>query len=345
MACTSEYTVKPGDTLSRISASLFGSPFQSQALYDRNSAVIGPDANRLSVGQRLSYPCNGAWGGDVDWSVMPNPETVMAALEDERVQVLDIRKAKAVASGVLPNTISIPFANWRGPKDNPGEPLSGAAVAQLIGPAGLRLDQPIVIAHGRDRPMETGAAAVVYWHLKSVGAEQIAILRGGFKGWEAAGLPTVTQTAQATPYVTFLRFDDTWRADLQTVVEVGLRKRPGALLDARPHSMFDRLDNAGRSIASTLPGAYNLPAPSLLSLLKGEVDAADGVPEVREAFSALQMQGEDAPVITFCHVGELAALNWFYASELAGLPNIQLYPESLKGWRERGGPLFLGSLE
>jgi thiosulfate/3-mercaptopyruvate sulfurtransferase len=50
-------------------------------------------------------------------------------------------------------------------------------------------------------------------------------------------------------------------------------------------------------------------------------------------------------VVMFCQTGELSALSWFYASELAGMENISLYPESIAGWSHDGGKLFAGEEE
>ena len=36
---------------------------------------------------------------------------------------------------------------------------------------------------------------------------------------------------------------------------------------------------------------------------------------------------------------DLGALNWFYASEVAGIENVKLYPESVTGWLADGGVL------
>ena len=107
--------------------------------------------------------------------------------------------------------------------------------------------------------------------------------------------------------------------------------------------MFERFDSLGKAIASTIPGARNLPAPSLLSVLRGEVEIESGVRTVIDTFQQAQADGSTGPVITFCHVGELGALNWFYASELAGLPNIKFYPESINGWEHSGGSLAVAT--
>lgn len=343
LACTPDYVVAKGDTLSKIADRQLGSIFKFQQIHDLNRAVIGRNPNRIFAGQSLRIPCEGVATGLIDWSVMPNPETIAQLSGQAGLQILDIRSAKETAKGVIPGSVSIPYAEWRGPKENRGEPPSAERIAELLGTSGVRLDQPIVIVHSKEHPMKTGAAAVIYWILKSSGADQLAILRGGFAGWKAADLPIASDFVRPKPYDAMVHFNWEWRADELTVYGIATGQVEGALLDARPHGVYSKVDKLGQAIATTLPGAMNLPAPPILSALKGEIDIEDGVDTVLSAFRGIEADGAQGDVVTFCHVGELGALNWFYASELAGLQNIKLYPESTKGWLDAGGQLHAGT--
>lgn len=342
LACNPTYVVQRGDTLSKIAAQQLGSVFDYRKIYDANLATIGPNPNLVRLGMRLDIPCGDQVAGDINWSIMPNPKDILPLVLQKDVQVLDIRSADKVANGVVPGAIWIPFENWRGPEDNLGEPISPVVIADMIGGAGLHLDRPIVVVHHEDKPMQTGASALVYWLLKSSGADQIAIMRGGFSEWYDRGLPIADSMPSAKPYAATVAFSREWRADEVDVYNIASGQADGVLLDARPHSMFERFDDLGKALASTIPGSHSLPAPSIMSVLGGKVNVENGVREVISAFDAADASGTDGPVITFCHVGELGALNWFYASELAGLPNIQLYPESINGWTLSGGRLGLG---
>jgi LysM repeat protein len=50
------YTVAAGDNLSKISQSVYGTPNQWNKIYLANKKVIGPNPNKLFVGQRLTIP-------------------------------------------------------------------------------------------------------------------------------------------------------------------------------------------------------------------------------------------------------------------------------------------------
>jgi Rhodanese-related sulfurtransferase len=61
-----------------------------------------------------------------------------------------------------------------------------------------------------------------------------------------------------------------------------------------------------------------------------DAEAARALAE-REGFTR-----EDA-LVSFCNTGHWAATNWFALSELAGIENVRLYPESMVGWSNAGG--------
>ena len=50
------YTVRSGDTLSRIAQSQYRDATKWRAIYDANRAMIGLDPDRLEVGMRLRIP-------------------------------------------------------------------------------------------------------------------------------------------------------------------------------------------------------------------------------------------------------------------------------------------------
>ncbi len=341
-ACTSNYTVQPGDTLSELALENLGSIFAYQTIYDANLAIIGDDPNMIYVGTELTIPCTVTAENPIDWSVMPTPQTLASLKEIASIQILDIRSADDVAKGVIPGSISIPYAEWRGPKENPGAPPSAERLALIIGENGLRLDQPIIIIHAKPNMMDNGRAAVVYWQLKSIGAQTMAIMRGGYKGWVDQELPVAEAPIQQESYLTLVSFSNEWRADEVDVYGIATDQIAGHLLDARPHGMFSKLDATGNALASTLPGARSAPVQPLMSILANEIDVEQGVQEVVAHLKNHEADWIDASVISFCQTGELAALNWFYASELASLDNMKLYPESVVGWKSNGGNLVAG---
>ena len=50
------YTVVEGDTLSKIAEKIYGNSEKFQKLYDANKEAIGPDPDKIKVGQELTIP-------------------------------------------------------------------------------------------------------------------------------------------------------------------------------------------------------------------------------------------------------------------------------------------------
>lgn len=336
--CKQTHIVQRGDTLSKIAKQHLGSVFSYPAIHDLNRRTIGRNPNRLRVGTTLHLPCKGREAGGLNWSVLLGPDALYEVARQSDLQVLDIRKEKYLAEGTLKNAVWVPYENWRGPKENPGQPPSDEQLTQLIGNAGLLLDKPIVVMNQGGDSFQTGQAAFVYWLLKSSGATQLSLLRGGFSGWAKAGHPVVETATTPEPYAPIITFDRSWRAGQIEVYGLATNQVSGALLDARPHSFFQRLLKKGK-VPTTLPSAGHLPTADIKPLLSGDMSTAQGVEIVMDNLRSKGVKLGEEMVVSFCSDGALSALNWFYASELAGIENVRLYPESVKGWSLTGGLL------
>lgn len=340
-ACEPTHNIVRGDTLWEIAHDEMGSGWNYPQIFDVNRDIIS-DPNRIYVGDVLDIPCKTGALGEIDWSVMPTAEAFALIKNAVDVQIIDIRSAEAIKGGTIPGAVWLPYEAWRGGEDNPGAPRDVVHYENLIGSAGLKLDAPTLIVHEEDTPLSTGAGAYVYWVLKSLGGQELAILRGGFEAWDEFGGTIAAKPVTQAAYVANLTFSPEWRALDIDVLNVATDKKPGLLLDARPHSMYNRLDNLGQALATTIPGARNLPAPPLMSALAAEFDIEDGVSTVIDYYATKGAIGHEGDVITFCKSGQLSALNWFYASELASIENVRLYPESLIGWKQSFGVLGPG---
>lgn len=69
-----------------------------------------------------------------------------------------------------------------------------------------------------------------------------------------------------------------------------------------------------------------------------------GGPAIVDAAAARKLAAdngfrEDDALVAFCNTGHWASTNWFALSELAGIENVKLYPESLVGWSNAGLPM------
>lgn len=339
--CNVTYRIKTGDTLSSIAENALGSVFAFDSILQANQERIS-NPNLIYVGDELWLPCPPDAGAGISWTVMPGPDAVHALQQQTDMQIIDIREE---GKGLVSGSIRIPYHQFRGPEDNPGAPPSAERLAEILSNAGVRLDRPTLVVSEASTIYGTGRAAYVYWILKSVGVEELAILRGGFEAWAAADLPVAASPTPTQKTDLDITFDPRWRADELDVYGIATEQFAGTLLDARPHNVFRRFSQAGAAVPSTLPGASNIPALSVTEVLAGKISPVEGVEAVLAHLKAHSPQLGQERVVSFCTNGELGALNWFYASELARIENVQLYPESAIGWEAVGGNLAVGGDE
>ena len=252
--------------------------------------------------------------------------------------ILDIREqggadtAGSYGAGHIAGAVNAPYALFRGPAENPGQLPTEADLTRVLQSLGVTADRPTVIVHqGRDET-DFGAAARVYWTLKSSGVSNLAILNGGVAGWVAAGLPLNTAPVTPEPSRFEVQFSDRWlatEADVLAVVEGAAEAR---LIDARPEEFW-----AGRAFHGAAARPGTLPQSEFFTH-SNWFRSGPAIVDADAARALAQTAGfaQDETLISFCNTGHWAATNWFALSELAGIEDVRLYPESMVGWSNAG---------
>ena len=263
------------------------------------------------------------------WSKLVDPAGLAALVEEGDAVVLDIRSPKDYAAGHVETAVNVPYHAWRGPDENPGALIDDGKVTLLLSEAGIARDTPVVVTYRGEDASDFGAAARVYWTLKSAGVERIAILNGGLEAWRAAGMELSRGEWANIPSDETFAVSDAWKIDREGVAAVIAGGRDAILVDARPDAFFRGVKkHEAAAEAGTLSGAVNL--------LHERFFASKGrMVEDREAVLALARAAGWTPgaeVVSFCNTGHWAATNWFALSEIGGIEGVKLYPESLVGW-------------
>lgn len=288
--------------------------------------LAGALAGLLSIGTAVAAEA---------WQKLVTPAE-LATLDD--VKIVDIRSTEAYGEGHLPGAFNMPYGKWRGPADNPGEIIGDWQLTDMLQQAGITPDDRLVITHSGDTQSDFGAAARVYWTLKSANFPTLAILNGGVDAWVAAGEPLTTEVPQVERSDATFVITDKYMIDRQGVKEIIAGKRTAALVDARPSAFFQgekKHDAASR--AGTLKGAQSL---TFDSFFNGDSKAVGDAALARAEADGVESDGE---IVSFCNTGHWAAINWFTMSELAGKKDVKLYPESMVGWLKNGGEAVKGN--
>lgn len=254
--------------------------------------------------------------------------------------VLDIRagteKDRPVFEiGHIPGAVSAPYGAFRGPKESPGALVPEDKLTATLRALGVTRDRPTVIAHAGSSTTDFGAAARVYWTLKSVGVSHLAILNGGTEGWVSAGLPLEEGANAPSPSdITVAAYEDTWLATRDEVLAIVEGRETARLVDARPEE-FWKGDTAHAAAArpGTLPQSQFLVHSTWFTKQPTVIDA-----EAAKALAEAAGYSADEQLVSFCNTGHWAATNWFALNELAGV-DTKLYPESMVGWSNAGLPM------
>lgn len=274
-----------------------------------------------------------------DWQKVVAPADLKALLR-QNVVVVDIRPAKAFAAGRIQGALNAPYALWRGPADNPGRTLSDAALTKLMRSLGLTSESRVVVAYPGKSATGFGAAARVYWTLKSAGLRNIAILNGGMAAWAREKLPVSVRTRRVVPSTEEFSLAQTWMIDRDGVQAVLDGNRAALMIDARPPDFFQgRKKHKAASKPGTLDGALNITHSSFFQGARSEILTG---PEVLAVAKAAGYEPGKTELVSFCNTGHWAATNWFALSELAGINGVKLYPESMVGWTLFGGRVVPG---
>lgn len=263
------------------------------------------------------------------------PAELAAANGAQAPIILDIR-GPAFEQGHIAGAVSAPYGLFRGPATNPGAVPPTDQLEATFETLGLDPARPVVIVSQGDTDTDFGAAARVYWTLKSTGFTDLAVLNGGATAWVNAGLPLSDTAVLPQPSNLTLTWDDTWTADTATVERVIDGTDKGRLIDARPTAFFEgeqKHDAAARP--GTLPGAKSLPHTNFFrpgaTALNSQID--DSV------LADVQGLEDEAVVVSFCNTGHWAATDWFAMSEVAGIPNVKLYPGSMVEYSQTAGKM------
>jgi thiosulfate/3-mercaptopyruvate sulfurtransferase len=226
----------------------------------------------------------------------------------------------------------------------PGARLVTLADLSVTGPAGLRLEMPPVeklrealgklgIADGKRVVIYPGnesiqSATRVWFTFDYLGwGDRASLLDGGLSTWKAAGKPVSVDAAPAVPGATFGKL--TLKPNPKLIVDAAwlrdkVEKPSLRLIDSRLPEFYTGANNSGMPRAGRIPGAINVPYPSLLT------------PERKllpDSELKAKMTGPGQNLVTYCHIGQQATVGYFVARYLGMKP--KLYDGSFQDWSSR----------
>ncbi|KPQ06471.1 MAG: thiosulfate/3-mercaptopyruvate sulfurtransferase [Rhodobacteraceae bacterium HLUCCA12] len=265
------------------------------------------------------------------WSPLLEPSELATMLDDHGDDIRVVHVTGDFEQGHIPGAAFSPYTDWRSGGDNPGALRDVDHFQGLARDLGIDADTPVVVVHSGANPTDMGAAARVYWTLKSLGVQDLALLNGGFSSWTEADLPVSTQAASIPDSDFEANWDDSWRITTEEVAQL-VEEGDSRLIDARPTDFFSGVQ---WSIAApgTIRGSANLTYDSFFD--GNRMQGADQIRALAE-----ENGFTDSPLtVSFCNTGHWAAINWFALSELGEIENTRLYAESMAEYTAADLPL------
>ena len=266
-----------------------------------------------------------------DWQSVVSASWLLEHLDDPQVAIADCRFSLAdpelgvvqYQAGHIPGAyyldlnrdLSSPVGQHGGrhPLPNPAE------LANKLSSMGVN-SQTLVVAYDDSH---FAFAARLWWLLRYLGHDRVAVLNGGFLGWLSSGYPVtdaipIRQVAMFVPQLQAEQVVD--------IAAVKARKdRPGVVLvDSRESDRYLGSREPIDRIAGHIPGAVNYPWQ--------EVSDAQGYlrSQAEQSRRWEKLDGKEE-ILVYCGSGVTACVN-LLSLELAGIHTGKLYAGSWSDW-------------
>ncbi len=279
----------------------------------------------------------------MNWTTLVSVEDLAAHIDDAAsdegsLRVFDARAVAAIAPGATHPALlfkagHIPGAQYADLNNDLSDvgrtglgrhPLPDSQTfVRKLGAWGVGPRHQIVIHDAQDGSM---AAARMWWLLKLLGHERVAVLDGGLAAWQAAGLPVTTDTRTFAELERYPgQFDFTRIVDAEAV-RARLGEDSGWLVDVRGAERYRGDVEPIDPVAGHVPGALNRPFP--LNLRDGRFKPKDELRAELRQFIALQSPEH---IVLMCGSG-VTACHALLAFEHAGLHGARVFAGSWSGW-------------
>jgi thiosulfate/3-mercaptopyruvate sulfurtransferase len=266
------------------------------------------------------------------WTTLVPAETLAIALEREDLAIVDCRFSllnpgageNAYLQGHIPGAVyahlerDLSDMRQQGQGRHPWPDLQ--EFLGKLGHWGITPAHQVVAYDDAD-----GAHAARLWFLlRTLGHEKVAVLDGGWARWTALGLPVETHVRRPGGARYTGAFDRSRLVDADAV-----RQRMAAgdmLIDARSADRFRGENEVIDRVAGHVPGAHSRPFAE--NLADGRFKPAS---QLADEFRALLGERSPAQAMVMCGSG-VTACHHLLAMERAGLKGAQLFTGSWSGW-------------
>ena len=194
--------------------------------------------------------------------------------------------------------------------------ISKDRLQDLLQKSGVNQGNTIVLYGDKNNWFAAWAA----WVFDIYGIENVKLLDGGRKKWEADKKPlTPIATSVKSGNIKLTKTNNKLRARLKDVVAVANKKSDVALVDIRSADEYNGKIFAPAGVpelavrAGHIPGAVNVSWGKAVN----EDGTIKSVDELKKIYAAAGIDGSK-PIITYCRIGERSSHTWFVLNKVLG---------------------------
>jgi thiosulfate/3-mercaptopyruvate sulfurtransferase len=277
----------------------------------------------------LTLVAASAFAQDVAPEALVTADWVEENLENPNVRIIEVSVNPGVFErGHIPGAVNFV---WHTDFVNPIERdiVSAERFQELLQAAGVHDDTTIVLYGDTNNWFAAWGA----WIFNLYGFDDVRLLDGGRVKWEADGRPLSTDVAAfEAGSVIIGEADADLRALKAEVLSIVEGETPATLIDIRSAAEYNGEIFAPEGVqelsirAGHIPGALNVPWGQNVN----EDGTFKSVEELQALYGGLGVDGSQ-PIVTYCRIGERAALTWFVLNELLGY-EVAVYDGSWTEW-------------
>ena len=208
--------------------------------------------------------------------------------------------------------------------------ISKDKLQNLLRKSGVNEDSTIILYGDKNNWFAAWAA----WVFDIYGIQNVKLLDGGRKKWEAEKRPlTPIASKVKAGNITLTKENNILRARLSDVVAVAKKQSNIALVDIRSAAEYEGKVFAPAGVpelavrAGHIPGAVNVGWGKAVNK-DGTIKSAS---ELKKIYAAAGIDGSK-PIITYCRIGERSSHTWFVLKKILGY-DVRNYDGS---WTEYG---------
>ncbi|HEY9795515.1 MAG TPA: sulfurtransferase [Leptolyngbyaceae cyanobacterium] len=193
-------------------------------------------------------------------------------------------------------------------------------LANKLAAIGVNFQETQVVAYDDSR---FAFAARLWWLLRYLGHDDVALLDGGWTRWHSQGYPVTEALPTPQPGTFVPQLRDQWVVDIEGVK--AHKDLPGVVLvDSRESDRYLGKREPIDPIAGHIPGAINYPWQDV-------TDAQGYLRSIAEQQQRWRDVEHSREVLVYCGSGVTACVNLF-SLELAGIHSGKLYAGSWSDW-------------